>query len=268
MVQAVFTETDAEALFDDRERDKRFRHFWHPNGSLHWGYFDDLNNVKAEDFVPACDRWDRYMLAHSGIQTDSNVLEVACGKGNASLWIAKQTGCAVTGIDLSGSSIDIAKNKAAEYPDLQVKFQKESATNLPFADHSFTHAWSQAALYHIYQRKHALAEVYRVLEAGGIFLFDDFTTPKPEISADARKYVYDRLLFEPTFNVDVYTHTLQELGFTILEHLDISQHLEKSYELVAESARHSHPDLSHAFTKTREAIANGELGWSFFVCKK
>ena len=39
MIQSKFKEADTEALFDDRERDKRFRNFWHPEGCLHWGYF-------------------------------------------------------------------------------------------------------------------------------------------------------------------------------------------------------------------------------------
>lgn len=268
MTQTVFTEADAEALFDDHDRDERFRNFWHPDGSLHWGYFKDLDNVTVEDFVPACDRWDQYMLEKSEIIAESQVLEVACGKGNASIWMAQQTNCEVIGIDLSGSSIDIATAKASDSPELRVRFQKESATNLPFPDHSFTHAWSQAALYHIYERKQALAEVYRVLKADGIFLFDDFVTPKSVIGADARKYVYDRLLFEPTFNVDVYTNTLQEVGFTVMQHLDLSAHLEKSYELVAQSAQKEYPTLGQAFSKTRDAIANRELGWSFFLCKK
>lgn len=267
MVQAVFTESDAEALFDDHDRDERFRNFWHPDGSLHWGYFENLENATVEDFAPACDRWDRYMLETSKIAADSNVLEVACGKGNASIWIAKQAHCAVTGIDLSGSSIEIAKAKLQEHPDVRVQFQKESATSLPFSDSSFTHAWSQAALYHIYEREAALAEVHRVLQADGIFLFDDFVTPKANVGADARKYVYDRLLFEPTYNVEVYTKILKDTGFTVLQHLDLSAHLEKSYELVAQSAQVGYPELGHAFAKTKEAIANQELGWSFFLCK-
>lgn len=268
MAKTVFTESDAEALFDDHDRDDRFRNFWHPDGSLHWGYFENLATATVEDFVPACDRWDQYMLEQSRITTDSRVLEVACGKGNASIWIAQQANCEVVGIDLSGSSIEIAQAKAKNHQELRVGFQKESATNLPFPDNSFTHAWSQAALYHIYERKQALAEVYRVLEVGGLFLFDDFVTPKSEVGEDARKYVYDRLLFKPTFNVDVYVETLQSVGFTVLEQMDISAHLEKSYELVTQSAQPDYPDLGLAFSKTREAIANQELGWSFFLCEK
>ncbi|MBC6423916.1 MAG: methyltransferase domain-containing protein [Hormoscilla sp. SP5CHS1] len=268
MKQSSFTEADTEALFDDRERDKRFRSFWDPEGSLHWGYFENLAEARASDFVPACKRWDEYMLEHSGITAESRVLEVACGNGNAAIWLAQQTGCEVVGVDLSGNYIENALRKASNFPSLRVSFHKESATNLPFENGAFTHAWSQGALYHIHELEKALAEVHRVLGEGGIFLFDDLVTPVEEVSETTRKYVYERLLFEPTFSPEVYAEKLRSLGFTVLQLKDLSEHLKKSYELVSELARDRYPDLSLAFEKTQEAIAARELGWCFYLCEK
>ncbi|MDY6783755.1 MAG: class I SAM-dependent methyltransferase [Cyanobacteriota bacterium] len=268
MTQRSFTEADTEALFDDRERDLRFRSFWDPEGSLHWGYFENIAEAKPEDFVPACRRWDEYMLEQSGIQSESRVLEVACGNGNAAISIAQQTGCEVVGIDLSSSYIENAQAKASNFDSLRVSFHKESATDLPFPDNSFTHAWSQGALYHIPELNKALAETYRVLKPGGFFLFDDLVSPVEEVSETTRKYVYDRLLFEPKFSLETYGKNLSQLGFKVLQAKDLSQHLHKSYELVSELARQGYPDMSAAFEKTRAAIAAGELGWCFYLCEK
>ncbi|NET40443.1 class I SAM-dependent methyltransferase [Okeania sp. SIO2B3] len=268
MKESAFTEADTEALFDDRERDQRFRSFWHPDGSLHWGYFENLADARPEDFAPSCDRWDKYMLEQSGITAESKVLEIACGNGNAAIWLAQQTGCEVVGIDISSSYIDNARSKASNFPSLRVTFQKESATNLPFEDGSFTHAWSQGALYHIPELNTALAEAHRVLGSGGIFLFDDLITPVEEVSETTRKYVYDRLLFNPTFSLEEYAEKLTQLGFRVLQQKDMSAHLEKSYELVSELAGEEYPDMSAAFKKTQEAIASSELGWCFCLCEK
>ncbi len=268
MTQNIFTESNTEAMFDDIPRLERFRSFWNPDGSLHWGYFDDLDNVKPDDFVSACDRWDEYMLEKSGITAESKVLEVACGNGNSAIWLAQKTGCEVVGIDLSGNYIKNATDKASKYPSLRVSFQKESATNLPFSDGSFTHAWSQAALCHIHEREKALGEVYRVLKDGGIFLFDDMTKPIEKVSETAQKHVYERLLLQRTFSIEIYKEKLSEIGFKVLEQKDLSKHLEKSYELVTELAKKDYPDLSAAFNKTRETITAGELGWCFCLCEK
>lgn len=268
MKKTIFTEADTEALFDDRERDERFRSFWDPEGSLHWGYFHNLANAKPEEFAPACKRWDEYMLEQSGITAESRVLEVACGNGKAAVWLAQQTGCEVLGIDLSGSYIDNARQSASNFPSLRVSFQKESATDLPFANDSFTHAWSQGALYHIPELNKALSEAHRVLKPGGIFLFDDLISPVTEVSETTRKYVYDRLLFEPKFNAESYAAKLTQIGFKVLQIKDMSEHLEKSYELVTELARDQYPDISAAFKKTQDAIASNELGWCFYLAQK
>ncbi len=268
MSQTKFTEANTEALFDDLERDARFRSFWDPEGSLHWGYFENLANARPEDFTPACKRWDEYMLAQSGITAESRVLEVACGNGKAAVWLAQQTGCEVVGIDLSSSYIDNARKLASNSPSLRVSFHKESATNLPFENDSFTHAWSQGALYHIPELKKALTEAYRVLRPGGIFLFDDLVSPVKEVSETTRQHVYDRLLFEPKFNAEAYADQLTQIGFTVLQAKDLSEHLEKSYQLVSELARAEYPDMSAAFEKTRQAIAAGELGWGFYLSQK
>lgn len=268
MNQSRFTEANTEALFDDQERDQRFRSFWDPEGSLHWGYFDNLANARPEDFTPACKRWDEYMLKQSGITSESRVLEVACGNGKAAIWLAQQTGCEVVGIDLSSSYIDNARRSASNFPSLRVSFQKESATNLPFENETFTHAWSQGALYHIPELSKALAEAHRVLKKGGIFLFDDLVSPVKEVSEATRKHVYDRLLFEPKFSAETYGDELSQIGFKVLQSKDLSEHLEKSYELVSKLAREKYPDLSAAFEKTREAIASRELGWGFYLSQK
>ncbi|NEO82500.1 class I SAM-dependent methyltransferase [Moorena sp. SIO4G3] len=268
MMQKSFTEADIEACFNNPERDKCFRNFWDSEGGLHWGYFENLTNARPEDFLSACHYWNEYMLEHSGITAESRVLDVACGNGNTAIWLAQQTGCEVVGVDLSSIFIDYAQEKASHYPSLRLSFHKESATNLPFPNDSFTHVWSQAALFHIPKLNKALAEAYRVLGADGIFLFDDLVTPVDEVSETARKYVYDRLLFKPTFSPKVYADNLSQLGFTLLQQKDLSQHLEKTYELVSELAREQYPDTSADFKKTQEMIAAGEVGWYFYLCKK
>jgi ubiquinone/menaquinone biosynthesis C-methylase UbiE len=268
MQQSRFTDADTQALFDDRDRDQRFRNFWHPDGSLHWGYFEDFAAAKPEDFQAACDRWDQYMLDQSGITAESRVLEVACGNGNASIWIAQQTGCEVIGLDLTPSYIENATEKAKNYPNSRVSFQQGSATELPFAEGSFTHVWSQAALYHIHDLTAALKEAYRVLEPQGIFLFDDLVTPKAEISEGTMKSVYDRLRFKPTFSPAAYAETLTNIGFKVSQ-LNLTDHLHKSYELVAALAEQAnHPEMSAAFNNTRGAIEAQELGWCFHLCTK
>jgi len=266
MRQSKFTEADTEAFYN--HEDSLYRSFWDREGSLHWGYFDALASPSSEDFIQACQRWNEYMLEQSGITADSCVLDVGCGNGNTAVWLARQTGCEVVGVDLSSVRIGNAKALARQYSSLRLSFHKASATSLPFADGLFTHVWSQATLYHIHERELALREIQRVLKERGIFLFDDLVTPVEEITEAARHYVYNRLLFEPTFSLESYGKKLTQLGLMVLQVKDLSEDLNKSYELLSELAKERYPDLSVAYEKMCEAIASRDLGWCFYLCEK
>ena len=287
MTSNRFTEANTEELY--AHVDSLCRTFWDKEGSLHWGYFENPNavNLSPDDFLPASRRWDQCMLERSGIGASSRVLDLGCGNGNASIWLAQQTGCEVVGVDLSGVRIKNAQAKAQEYPSLRLSFHKASATQLLFPEQTFTHVWSQATLYHVHERPSALREVYRVLQVGGRFVFDDLVTPLPlnQLSEAAQKYVYERILFKPLFSGESYAEFMSELGFEVLQTEDLSQHLHKSYQLLCQLARQHEAEVKAAYEgsgldpehyisptfsyqKVCEAIDARELGWFFYLCQK
>ena len=262
-----FTEADTEKYYDTS--DDRYRISWHPDGSKHWGYFDNLDEARTyEDFLRGCDRWNEYMLERSGISSESRVLEVCCGNGKAAVWIAQQKGCEVVGIDLSTTHISNCEAKAKDNPSLNLSFQKASVTNLPLPDESFTHAWSQGSLLHIEERDLALREVCRVLKPGGIFVFDDLITPKLDISDSTRKHVYERLFVNNIYTPEVYRDNLKSAGFKVVDAVDVSKHMQKSYAIQSDRIREQYPELSVSYGKSAAAVEAGELGWYLFKCEK
>ena len=118
----------------------------------------------------------------------------------------------------------------------KLAFEKASATELPFEDGTFPHLWSQAVIYHAPDKESALSEAYRVLEEGGIMVFDDLFKPQPNISAAAKEFVYDRLLFDTPYSFESYQDAPKAQGFKILEAHDLSSHLKNSYLRLAERA--------------------------------
>ena len=176
----------------------------------------------------------------------------------------------MVGIDLSGVRIDNARLDLADQPAEikdRVRFEKASATALPFEDGYFTHVWSQATIYHVYDKRMALSEAYRVLAKGGCFVFDDLTKPRVDVSELTRKYVYERLLFDTEFSFDSYQAALGDTGFHVLEARDVSPHLQKSYQLLAGiTAGKSRQDadrykpLSFAYRQMVRAVEAGGAG--------
>ena len=272
-MQGKFTEQDTEAFYDSE--DAVYRSFWDDQGSLHWGFFDDTTGT---DFLKACARLNELMVEKAGIGNDARILDLGCGNGTTAMWLGNSCGCRVVGIDLSGTRIGNAQQALLDQPaELQTRlgFEKASATELPFPDGSFTHVWSQATIYHVHEKKSALREAHRVLENGGILVFDDLTKPRPDISDAARTYVYDRLLFDTPYSFETYQGALKHTGFSILEAVDLSTHLKASYECLAKIAgakgdEHDgkYGELSYAYDQMVRAVDKGELGWGLYLCQK
>ena len=272
-MRSQFTEHDTETFYD--AEDALYRSFWDSEGSLHWGWFDDTT---GDDFLKACANLNRIMAEKASINSQSKVLDLGCGNGNTATWLCKSTGCRVTGIDLSGVRIGNAIAAAKELPpetSSLLVFEKASATDLPFDEACFSHVWSQATIYHVHEKQRALQQVYRTLETNGLFVFDDLTKPRPDISPTAQRYVYDRLLFDTPFSFSSYQDALKDIGFQVLEAHDLSSHLKQSYLCLAQMslARSEGKDdkfeqLSFSYQHMVQAIDNQELGWSMFLCRK
>ena len=272
-MNSMFTERDTEEYYDSE--DAIYRSIWDEGGSVHWGIFDQET---GGDFLKACSNLNSIMARKAGIDADARVLDVGCGNGNTAIWLGKNCGCRVFGVDLSGVRIGNARDAMAQQPDTikaLLGFEKASATDLPFEMGSFTRVWSQAAIYHVHDKVKALQEVYRVMGKGGLFVFDDLFKPKEDISPSAKKYVYDRLLFDTPFNFDSYQDALRSTGFTILNAEDISSHLRTSYDHLARISRSKSSEdndrfgqLSIAYEQTVKAVDNNEIGWGMYLCQK
>lgn len=267
-----FTEAQTEKYYD--AEDAIYQAIWDASGSVHWGVFDEHT---GDDFLKACANLNRIMVRKGNINSAAKVLDLGCGNGTTAIWLSQDQSCHVTGVDLSGVRIQNAKDARARLSSLEqekLAFAKASATSLPFADNTFTHIWSQAVIYHVPDKNRVLAESYRVLAPGGIMVFDDLTKPQLNISADAQKYVYERLLYDTPFSFDGYQEALQKQGFRILEADDLSDQLKESYLNLADRMPTSgeHVDryawLKIAYNKTAKAIDNKEIGWGLFACQK
>jgi SAM-dependent methyltransferase len=91
----------------------------------------------------------------------SRVLEVGCGWGELAAWIARDTGADVIATDLSPRMVELARGNG-------VNAQVADVQELPFEDESFDAVIAAWMLYHVPDLERGLAEIARVLRAGGV----------------------------------------------------------------------------------------------------
>src|SRR4051795_9916918 len=98
------------------------------------------------------------------------ILDVGCGGGLLAEEFAR-LGCAVTGVDPSTDSVEAARAHARE-GGLDIDYREATGDALPFADGEFPAAYCCDVLEHVDDVGRTVAEIARVLEPGGVFLYD------------------------------------------------------------------------------------------------
>ena len=101
-------------------------------------------------------------------QADESLLDIGSGIGGPARWIARQYGCAVTGVDVTAAFCETARalNVACGVEERVLIFEG-SALDLPFPDASFDRAYSHGVLMSIADKAGVYREACRVLRPGG-----------------------------------------------------------------------------------------------------
>lgn len=106
------------------------------------------------------------------LHTGSRVLEVAPGPGFFAVELAKLGSFRITGLDISPTFVDIAKETARK-AGMDIDFRLGNASAIPFPDSSFDFIYCSAAFKNFTEPVKALEEMYRVLLPGGEALIED-----------------------------------------------------------------------------------------------
>lgn len=137
---------------------------------MHHGYYGRAGNYKIDRRQAQIDLIEE-LLAWAKIERAENILDVGCGIGGSTLYLATKFSANATGITLSPVQASRAEARAQEMgKENSVRFEVANALNMPFADKSFDFVWSLESGEHMPDKTKFLEECYRVLKPGGTFL--------------------------------------------------------------------------------------------------
>lgn len=144
--------------------------------------------MDKEEARVAYNRWHQHRVVEESAQTEvvypwhrsvarllpnldgASVLEIGCGRGDFSLWLAqKYPLAAITGIDFSDSAIAVALAKLSRH-NLSLRFLVDDAENLHFPAETFDCVISCECLEHVPHPEKMVREMARVLKPGGKFI--------------------------------------------------------------------------------------------------
>ncbi len=128
-----------------------------------WHKVTDSKN--SSDYLKLSKWHNEAFLAFNDV-SGKKVLEVGCGKGDFSLYLAEK-GATIIGTDFSETAIEIATAKGKLYKS-SATFLEMDAQMICFEDAFFDIIYSCECLEHIPDPTKALKEFQRVLKSGGI----------------------------------------------------------------------------------------------------
>ena len=136
---------------------------------MNYGYASE--NSESSDYDVLSGNLYQHLLDQAKFTTETDALEVGCGRGGGSELLLQYHPKSVTGIDFSKNVIKFCRNN---YKDSRLKFEVGNAESLPFKDSSFDIIINIESSHCYGDRVAFFKEVARVLKPSGYFLYADF----------------------------------------------------------------------------------------------
>lgn len=203
---------------------------WGPH--IHHGYYEAHSTLSPRD---AQEKLIEKLVNLLDLAPQSHILDVGCGMGGSSLYLAKNYDAIVTGITLSPKQVELARNNAQKHHVKQVVFQVEDALRLnSFSDNSFDIVWSLESCEQFFDKNKFIQEAYRVLKPGGQLMLATWCSNREEYEgALEKKYKKLCLAFDLPYmpTIECYRALLTTQKFNIKDVLDWSMYVKQSWDL-------------------------------------
>lgn len=155
------------------------------------GFFDFAAHVGLTKHIGGLAATEKLVqLCH--ISKDSYVLDVGCGVGQTSCFLAKRVGCRVVGVDIRPKMVQRARERAQrEKLEDRVELRVADAQDLPFESGLFDAVITESVTVFPPDKQKAVNEYARVTRVGGYVGLNETTwlkvPPPPEIVAWAQQ---------------------------------------------------------------------------------
>ncbi len=195
-----------------------FRRLWGEH--LHDGFYE----TGAETKEAAQEKLVEYLASFSRIPAGGRGLDIGCGMGATSVWLARCLNARMTGITLSPTQVEIAK-ELASLKGVTADFILADAESYQ-PDRPFDFAWMVGVLGHFEDQRAFIRRAARLVRSGGRFLLADWVIA-PDVCADDRRRYVDPvlkgMLMPDIARLDEYADWFQAHGFRVVESRDITR---------------------------------------------
>jgi tocopherol O-methyltransferase len=251
-----------------------YRSLWGEH--LHHGYWirgDESKEVAQLQLT-------EHLATLADIPEGAAVLDIGCGLGASSLYLARKYKARATGITISPVQVEMAR-KAALAAQVDAQFLLMDAEALDFPQ-QFDVLWSVESISHYQDRRSFFANAERFLKPGGVFALTDWFKKANLSAAQTRKFIepIERGMFVELETMDYYESHLAGSGLQTVHRQELTRQCAKTWDVSLDiirnrsfwtlAAKHGEDFLRYlrAFQAVRAAINSGAFAYGLLVARK
>jgi len=266
---------DKEIVRDHYDRTSPYyRELWGEH--LHHGYWVSGEETKEQAQVQLVEH-----LAHlAALVPGRKILDVGCGFGASSIYLARKYGAEATGITISPVQVEMAR-KAAALEGVNAKFALMDAEEMRF-DETFDVVWSIESISHYPQKQKFFASAAKCLESGGTLAVTDWFKKEQLGEHEYKKFIQpiEKGMLVELETMQDYDEFVKSNCMRVIYSEILNKNCAKTWDLcldilknktlwqVAAENGSEFVDFLQAFTAMRAGFASGSFVYGLIIAKK
>jgi tocopherol O-methyltransferase len=267
--------TDKEKIRDLYDRTSPYyQSLW--GAHIHHGYWISGEETKEA----AQNQLIEHVARAAGLGPGCKILDVGCGFGGSSIYLAKEYGAEATGITISPIQVEMAR-KAAAAEGANAKFLLMDAEEMKF-DETFDVVWSIESISHYPHRERFFALAAQCLKPGGTLAITDWFRKERLTPRESKKFIepIEKGMLVELSTMEDYTTALGANGLQITHREILNKNCAKSWDLgldivksktlwkVAAEYGSEFIDFLRAFRAMRAGFASGNFIYGLVIAKR
>jgi tocopherol O-methyltransferase len=250
-----------------------YRSLWGEH--LHHGYWIRGDESKEKAQLQLVE----HLAQLAKVKPGSDILDIGCGFGGSSLYLARNYNASVLGITNSPVQVQIA-TKAATMEQLDAKFLLMDAEAIDLQK-QFDLLWSVESISHYERREAFFAAAAKLLKPGGLFAITDWFKKENLTPAETREFIdpIEKGMLVELQVMDDYEDYLSSNGLQITHRKILNKHCAKTWDLCLDiikdkalwklALEHGAQFVTYlkAFQAMRNGFASGNFIYGLFVAR-
>lgn len=247
-----------------------YRNFW--GDHIHHGLFRTGKEKPAEAQVAMLD----HCATLVDLERGTEVLDVGCGHGGTSIYLARTFRCETVGLTVSAKQAKIARKNAEEAGVAErVNFLHQDAEQFDYPPDRFALVWTMESSEHFQDKAAYFRNVAQALRLGGKLLLAAWTG---SMHSPRVREVAQRFLCPAIQSADDYAAQIAAAGLTVQKREELREQVVRTWEISQEYAENAGPMVALLPKAAREFIAgipvildayrSGDLGYTVLTAAK